>query len=110
MLNGRVDEDDPTENFAPGGPTFFTTSIIAGFTWRYSGTSDKQHSELGTTSLQRVPCFNPMLINTLVHFLTFEIGTTSLGPIVSLVRRFHCSWPCFFWQYVSPSVFLWEIV
>ena len=42
----------------------------------YSGTSDKGHSEIGTTSLQSTLVSTHA--NTLVYYLTSEIGTTSL--------------------------------
>ena len=62
----------------------------------YSGTSDKTHSEIGMTSLQRTlvstPCPNPHLsvLFDLRDRDNLSTRDNIFRPIVSLVRRFHC--------------------
>ena len=59
----------------------------------YSGTSDKGPSEIGTTSPEGTLCFNSMLITGCINLRDRDHLSTRdkiFGPIVPLVRRFHC--------------------
>ena len=61
---------------------------------RYSGTSDKGPSEIGTTSLQGTNSLSPVYILS-IHFNLRDRDNLSTRdklatPKVSLIRRFHC--------------------
>ena len=53
-----------------------------------SGTSDKGPSEIGTTFQQRILDY----LTSEIHRDDLSTGNKIVGPIVSPVQRFHCSW------------------
>ena len=60
----------------------------------YSGTSDKGHSEKGTTSQQRMQFWTPFPQQQFIFNLKEEDNLSTedkmAGPEVSFIRRFHC--------------------